>query len=221
MNFACMAISGRTNVFLANHFSRANRSLLGGLIFLLVACIPEVSLLAQAPAANPAAGDASATSHPCSMAQSSPAHKKKSKNKLREEKQVVSACLEAKASPLDIQEFFQNYLRVQGWRFGEERIVADGWMFARYLDKDELLQFAKEGILAGRVKWTEGKALVQVTTREIDGGFTRVEVSARMQGNGQNVDRFAPPKDTWDLDSSGVLEKNLIDALDVHFKSLH
>lgn len=122
---------------------------------------------------------------------------------------------------MNIQEFFQSYVRAQAWRFGEETIIADGWLFARYLDKDELLQFAKEGPFAGRVTWTEGKAVVQVATHELDDGYTRTEISARIQGFGQNADRFAPARDTWDLDSTGLLEKTLIAALEDHFKSFH
>ena len=187
---------------------------------LLIVSLLNVTPAAQEPAEKPSL--ALALSRSCSAQPSSSDHKGKPKNKaVRDSKQLFSACLEAKGSPLEIQEFLQSYVRAQGWPFGEEKIVADGWMFARYLDKGELLQFAKEGIFAGRVNWTEGRALVQVTTREIDGGFTRVEVSARMQGIGQNVDRFAPPRDTWELDSTGVLEKSLVDALDAHVKSLH
>jgi len=131
------------------------------------------------------------------------------------------ACLEAKEPPLNIQEFFQSYVRVQAWRFADEKIVADGWIFGRALDKDELLQFAKEGIFAGQVAWSEGKAVVLVSTRELDDGYTRVEVSARLQGFGQSVDRFAPERVFWDLESTGLLEKTLIEALEEHFKSLH
>lgn len=131
------------------------------------------------------------------------------------------ACVEASDSALNIQEFFQSYLRIHAWRFGEERIVADGWIFARYLDKDELLQFASEGLFAGHVTWTGGKAVVLVGTRELDDGYAQIEVSARVQGFGQNVDRFAPARDGWNLDSTGLLEKTLIAALKDHFKSLH
>lgn len=131
------------------------------------------------------------------------------------------ACLEAKGSALDFQEFFQSHVRAQSWQISGEKIIEDGWIFSRYLNKDELLQFAKEGLFAGRVNWTEGKALIQVETRELDGGFTRVEVTAKFQGGGQSVDRFAPPRDSWDLDSNGALEKNLITALEAHVKSLH
>lgn len=190
-------------------------------VFFFTSSIP-ISLAAQAPADKPANGDAAPVSRPCAASSSNPAPKAKTKGKAAAiSNQTASACLEAKGAPLEIQEFFQSYVREQAWRIGEEKIVADGWMFARYLDKNELLQFAKEGLLADRVRWTEGRAYIQVNTRELDGGFARVEVSARFQGYGQSVDRFAPPKDTWDLDSNSTLEKALIAALDTHLKSLH
>lgn len=193
-------------------------------------CLGAISsLLVMAPAKNCAfaqdAGKKPAVSESilraCSEAQTDPKPRRKDKRKGSSASQVATACLEAKGAPLEIQEFFQSYIRGQSWRFSDEKIVADGWMFVRHLDKDELLQFAKEGRLAGRVTWTDGKAFILVTTLELDGGFTRTEVTTRLQGFGQRVDRFAPPKDTWDLDSSGVLEKNLIAALEDHIKSLH
>jgi len=190
------------------------------LALFLVASSLRTANASQEPAAKSTTDDAGPT-RSCAAQPANPGSKAKLKGKsARNAKETVSACLDAKSPAMDIQEYLQSYVRKQGWRFGEEKIVADGWVFARYLEKDELLQFAKEGIFAGRVKWSEGKALVQVSTRELDGGFTRVEVSARLQGIGQSMDRFAPPKDTWDLDSTGALEKTLITALDTHLKSL-
>lgn len=177
---------------------------------------------AQAPEDKPTGPGQLVRSCATPQASAKSAHKDKTKPKsAASSNETALACLEAQDSSLNIQEFFQSYVRAQAWRFGEERIVADGWIFARYLDKDELLQFAKEGRFAGHVTWNGGKALVVVSTRELDDGFTRVEVSARMQGFGQNVDRFAPARDSWNLDSSGLLEKNLIAALEDHCKSLH
>lgn len=180
-------------------------------------CRFETPVIAQEPADKPAA--TASIVRPCWVL---PARKNKTKAKgAAKIEEFASACLEAKGSPLEFQEFFQSYVRAQSWQITDEKIIEDGWIFSRSLSKDELLQFAKEGNLAGRVNWIEGKALVQVTTRELDGGYTRVEISARLQGHGQSVDRFAPPKDTWDLDSSGALEKILIAALEGHLKSLH
>jgi hypothetical protein len=187
-------------------------------LFFLMAPVENFAF-AQEAGEKPAVSES--TVRPCGEVQTDPKPRHKDKRKGGGASQVAMACLEAKGAPLEIQEFFQSYVRAQGWRFGEEKIVADGWMFARHLDKDELLQFAKEGRFADRVTWTEGKALVLVTTRELDDGFTRTEVTARLQGFGQSVDRLAPPKDTWDLDSSGVLERTLIEALEDHFKSFH
>lgn len=192
---------------------------LGGIsLFLLMAPV-ENCALAQGAVEKPAVSESIV--RPCSEVRTDPKPRHKDKRKGSGTGQVAMGCLEAKGAPLEIQEFFQSYIRAQSWRFSDEKIVADGWMFVRHLDKDELLQFAKEGRFAGRVSWTEGKALVLVTTSELDDGFTRTEVKARLQGFGQRVDQFAPPKDTWDLDSSGVLEKTLISALEDHIKSSH
>jgi hypothetical protein len=176
---------------------------------------------AQEPSNKAPSADAS--SRPCSAdsANLKAAREHKKKGKGNDANEAASGCLEAKRSVLEIQEFLQSFIRLQGWRFGEEKIAEDSWIFSRYLDKDELLRFAKEGPYAGRVNWSAGKALIQVRTRELDGGFTRVEISARLQGYGQNVDRFAPPKESWDLNSSGALEEELSAALEAHVKSQH
>jgi hypothetical protein len=181
----------------------------------------EQCVRAQTPEDKTATSDTLV--RPCAVAtRAKPGRKDKTKGKPQKASdETPSACLEAKDSPVNIQEFFQSYVRAQAWRFGQEKVVADGWIFARFLDKEELLQFAKEGPFVGHVNWTEGKALVLVATRQLDDGYTRVEISARIHGFGENVDRFAPARDSWDLDSTGVLEKLLIAALEDHFKSLH
>lgn len=189
---------------------------LSALIPFFAVCRFEMPAIAQEPADKPAAPISIV--RPCS-APMARKNKTRAKSAAKME-EFASACLEAKGSPLEFQEFFQSYVRAQVWQIIEEKIVEDGWIFSRSLTKDELLQFAKEGVFAGRVNWADGKALVQVRTRELDGGFSRVEIIARFQGSGQNVDRFAPPRDTWDLDSTGVLEKSLVAALEAHLKSL-
>lgn len=187
------------------------------LILSFAVCRFEMPAMAQEPADKPAAPTLIVRQCPAPAARK---NKTRAKSAAKME-EFASACLEAKGSPLEFQEFFQSYVRAQSWQISDEKIVEDGWIFSRSLTKDELLQCAKEGLFAGRVKWTEGKALVQVRTRELDGGFSRVEIIARFQGGGENVDRFAPPRDSWDLESNGALEKILIAALDAHVKSLH
>lgn len=194
------------------------------LSFLLLALGPSLAQRACAQALDEGSANSEVLVRPCAVRPTS--SKSGRKNKIKGKSaanpsEFGLACLEAKDAPLNIQEFFQSYVRVEAWRFADEKIVADGWIFARALDKDELLQFAKEGIFAGHVSWSEGKAVVLVSTRELDDGYTRVEVSARLQGFGQSLDRFAPARDSWDLESSGLLEKTLIEALQDHFKSLH
>lgn len=194
------------------------------LSFLLLPLGPSFEQRACAQAPDEGSANSEVLVRPCAVRPTSSKSGRKNKTKgktVANPSEFGLSCLEAKDSPLNIQEFFQSYVRVQAWRFADERIVADGWIFARALDKDELLQFAKEGIFAGHVSWSEGKAVVLVSTRELDDGYTRVEVSARLQGFGQNLDRFAPARDSWDLESTGLLEKTLIEALEDHCKSLH
>lgn len=200
---------------------KKRRLFLLSLLLLPFGPVLEQRACAQAP--DEGSPNSEVSVRPCAVRPTSSrsGRKNKTKGKTVAPPELGPACLEAKESPLNIQEFFQSYVRVQAWRFADEKIVADGWIFGRALDKDELLQFAKEGIFAGRVSWSEGKAVVLVSTRELDDGYTRVEVSARLQGFGQNLDRFAPARVSWDLESTGLLEKTLIEALEDHFKSLH
>jgi len=198
------------------------RFLLGAVSFLLLSSCFELRAAAQEPSNKAPAADAAARPCPADSVNSKTVRENKKKGKgPADSNEAASACLEVKGSALELQEFFQTFIRTQSWRFGEEKIAEDSWLFSRYLDKDELLRFSKEGPYAGRVNWAEGKALIQVRTHELEGGFTRVEVSARFQGYGQNVDRFAPQKDSWNLNSSGTLEKDMVSALEAHAKSRH
>lgn len=191
-------------------------------LILFFLCYPfATALCTQSPDDKPA-NELVSLARPCSFAASGSKSKEKAKSKPAMRRvPSAPACIEAKGSLVELHEFFQSYVRAQNWRIDDERVAQDSWIFSRYLDKEELLQFAKEGAYTGRVRWTEGKAVVQITAHELEGGFTRVEVSAQFQGGGQNVDRFAPPRDTWNLDSTGALEKSLIGALEAHLKSLH
>ena len=192
---------------------------LHSLALLLVVFSFEAMASAQEPADK--APSEAALSRPCSSSRLNPSKRDKRKAKsAAQAKESTFTCLEAKGTSVDLLEFFQSYVREQRWRIGDEKIVEDSWIFSRSLDTDELLQFAKEASFAGRVKWTEGKTLVQITAHELDAGFTRVEVSARFQGIGEGVDRFAPPRGSWDLESTGALGKMLIGALEAHVNSL-
>lgn len=188
-----------------------------------VLCLLGARVAAQTPS-DKAAG-MSEVVRACASAPTSskPARKDKAKGKggAANSMDIVPACLEAKASPIQIQEFLQAYVRDEKWTILGEKTAEDLWTFSRSLDKDELVRFSKEEPFAGRVIWSDGKAFVQVRTVELQGGFTRVQIFARIQGSGENADRFAPPQDSWQLQSNGMLENTMIAALETHFKSLH
>ena len=190
------------------------------LVFLFLFSL-ELRIDAQARAEQ--AADRSAIVRACpALADSKRARKEKGKRKgVVELNDAPPACLEAKAAPLDLQEFLQSFVREQKWAVGKERVSEDSWTFFRSLDKDELQRYVEVGPFAGRVTWTEGRAFIKVNTNEAEGGYTRILISARFEGHGQNADTFAPPQDTWQLASNGALEKTLISALETHFQSMH
>ena len=189
------------------------------IIMVLVFGWLQASGPAQEPAEKPATE--AALTRACPASTTNRPAKSKPQPKAAHPKEPVSVCVEAKGSAMDLQDFFESYARRQRWRIADERYAEDSWIFSRTLDKDELLLYTKEGPLAGRVHWTEGKAVIQIIVRQQDGGFARVEITARFQGGGDSVDRFAPARESWDLDSNGALEKELVAALEVHLKSLH
>lgn len=141
--------------------------------------------------------------------------KKNGKKRLRD----VDGCLEVRSTTLEVQEYLQAYGREQRWNLGDEHVAEDAWTFSRKLERDELLRYVQKDANAERVNWTSGVAFVQVRTAELEEGFVRVQIAAHFQGYGQSLDRFAPQKEFWPLISNGSVEKQLISALELHFKS--
>ena len=205
----------------ADSMAKSQMILLGALSLLVFFSTFETRGAAQEPSDKTTASVASVRPCPADSMNSKPARETKKKGKGAGSNEIPHACLEVQTPAMDVQDFFQSFVREQTWRIGEENVAEEAWSFYRYMDKGELLRFSKEGPFAGRVNWTQGKALIQVRTRELEKGFTRVEVTARFRGYGQNVDRFAPPKDSWLLESNGTLEKTLISALESHLNSQH
>jgi hypothetical protein len=131
----------------------------------------------------------------------------------------AGACVEVRSRALEIQEYLQAYGREQKWNLSDEHVAEDAWTFTRKLDREEFLRYTKNNANTDRINWTSGEAFVQVKTLDLDEGFIRVQVSARFRGYGQNLDQFAPPKESWPLSSNRTLENQLVSALEAHYKS--
>jgi|SRR5271166_3214656 len=178
--------------------------------------------VAQGPAQNGAA--VAAVSRPCSgVPTSAKPSKGASKNKRHkpgdEEADAAGACLEVHSSAVEVQEYLQAQGREEKWTLTEERVAENAWTFSRRLEKDELLRYTKHDASTDGVDWTSGEAFIQVKTQELEEGFVRVQVAARFKGYGQSSDRFAPPKDSWVLNSNTALENQIIAMLEKHFKN--
>jgi hypothetical protein len=156
---------------------------------------------------------------PCKIVPDTSKPSKEAKKNRRKRLGDVDGCLEVRSTTLEVQEYLQAYGREQKWNLGDEHVAEDAWTFTRKLEREELLRYAQNDANTARVNWTSGVAFVQVKTAELEEGFVRVQIAARFQGYGQSLDRFAPQKEFWPLSSNGSLERQLISALEVHFKN--
>lgn len=176
------------------------------------------------PQASPAAKNVSANSltRPCSVNPVlAPTAAKKSSHKSKQplSPEPLPACIEAKGEGIEVQEFLQNTAREQTWRIGENHSSEDSWSFVRYFNPDELEKYADLKVLLEPVKFTSGKAAVIVRTTDLADHYARVQISANFQGEGKSTDKtWAQPTSQWSLASKGVLEQELISALQARYK---
>jgi hypothetical protein len=142
---------------------------------------------------------------------------KKSKQPVAPE--PLPACLELKGEPIEVQEFLQSVVREFQWRVGENHASEDTWSFVRYLNDEELEEYADTKVLLEPVEFTGGKVAVLIRTQDLADGFVRVQISARFQGNGKPTEKFSgQPATLWPLNSKNILEQELIGALQTRFK---
>jgi hypothetical protein len=178
-------------------------------------------LLASAPAQQAPSNDA--MTRPCKViagehsgTQKSPSGKKK--RGTQESAAPVQNCIELRISALDVQEYTQKFVREQHWSIGDEEAGEDAWTFTISVDKEKLESYTKP-IGGPKISWHGGKGVVQVRTTEQKDGYTQVAIGAMFDGYGESEDTFAMKRDSWPLESSGILESILISALESHIRS--
>ena len=129
-------------------------------------------------------------------------------------------CVEARMSALDIQEYFQKFVRAQRWSIKEQQASEETWIFTILLDKEKLATYTKP-FVNQRIHFRGGKGLVQVRTTEKNEGYTQVLIKATFNGFGESEDMLATRRDVWPLESNGNQESELIHAIELHAQSLH
>jgi hypothetical protein len=198
--------------------------MLARLCFLLavVAFVCTADTLAQEPA--PASSPATTATRPCTanpVLTYAPSKKSAKKLKHPPTAEATPTCIEVKGDPLGIQEFLQNLAREQSWKIGENHASEDLWSFVRYFNPDELDTYADTKVSVEPVKFTAGKAAATVRTTDLGGDFVRVQITARFQGEGKTTDpTWKQPTTVWPMNSKGVLEQELVTALQTHYKPL-
>ncbi len=187
-------------------------------------CLGSI-LVAQAPTAPATPSGMTTLTRPCTAnpVLASPKSKKGGSHKPKQAlpPEPAPLCIEAKGEPLEIQEFLQGMVREQLWRIGENHASEDMWSFIRYLNADELERFADTKVLIEPVDFTSGKAAVIIRTTDLGAGFSRVQISAKILGEGRSTEKaMAQPGSEWPLNSKGVLEQELVTALRTSYKPL-
>jgi hypothetical protein len=177
-----------------------------------------VSVQAQAPAPVAAATTRACSVNPVLV--SSAKKKATPKTKQSPASEPLPICLEVKGETVEVQEFLQTTAREQAWRIGENRASEDSWSYVRYFSPEELAKFADTKVPFEQAKFTSGKAAVVVRTTDINNGFVRVQISARFQGEGKSTDILAQSGTIWTLNSTGILEQELVSALQTRYKPL-
>jgi hypothetical protein len=149
------------------------------------------------------------------------AKKSSSDRKHSSPSESAPACLEIKGQAIEVQEFLQNTSRRQIWCMSDNHASEDTWSCVRYFDAEQFARFADTKVLVEQVTFTDGKAAIMVRTVDLGDGFVRVQASAQFQGQGQSTDKATPqPASVWPLRSKGVLEQELLQALESGYKPL-
>lgn len=131
----------------------------------------------------------------------------------------LPTCLEVRGEGIEIQEFLQSTVRKEQWRVGENHASEDTWSFVRYLGDEDLERYADTKVLTEPVIFSGGKAAVLVRTTDLPDGYARVQISTRIQGDGKSTDKVVgQPATVWPLNSKGVMEQELLGALQTRFQ---
>lgn len=207
------------------HCSRVDRSTISApLLLLVVVRLLSGCLIAQSPngqfttpVAVGTANSRACSANPVLVLNPKSKSAKKSKHPLPPE--PAPACIEVKGQPIEIQEFLQSAVREFQWRIGENHASEDTWNFVRYLNDEELEKYANTKVLVEPVAFTSGKAAVTVRTTDVGEGYARVQFTTHIQGEGKSTDKvWAQPGNSWALTSKGVLEQELISALQIRYR---
>jgi len=192
--------------------------------FLLAICLAFAGVAhAQAQQINQSSAP-SAVSRACSanpVLGSSGKNKQADKPKHPLPPEPPPACVEMKGEALEIQETLQAVVRDLKWRVHENHVSEDSWTFVRTLNVEELENYADTKVLLEPVEFEYGKAALMVRTADAGQGFVRVQISARIQGEGKSADAVVKqPASSWPLRSKGSLEQELMAALQRRYKHL-
>jgi hypothetical protein len=83
----------------------------------------------------------------------------------------------------------------------------------RYLNDEELAKYGDTKVLVEPVQFAGGKVAVTIRTTQLNDNYARVQITLHIQGEGKSIDKISAQPVVWPLRSTGVLEHELISAL--------
>lgn len=191
------------------------------LLFAALCCFPTASFSQQPAAPAPSQTATTANSRPCSANPVlAPSAKSKSAKKSKHPLPVepLPVCIEVKGQPIEIQEFLQSTAREFQWRIDENHASEDTWSFVRYLNDEELAKYGDTKVLVQPVQFAGGKVALTIRTTELNDNYARAQIIVHIQGEGKSLDKLSAQPVVWTLRSTGVLEQELISALQSRYK---
>jgi hypothetical protein len=83
----------------------------------------------------------------------------------------------------------------------------------RYLNDEELAKYGDTKLLVEPVQFAGGRVAVTIRTTQLNDNYARVQITLHIQGEGKSIDKISAQPVVWPLRSTGVLEHELISAL--------
>lgn len=131
----------------------------------------------------------------------------------------AAVCLEVRAPGLEVQERLQQYVRKQPWTLSAEDVTEVMWTFQLTLTADEVMRYATPEAGTEHIDWQAGKAVIVISTFDLNDGYTRTTIAAHFTGSGKSKDTFAAQRAFWKWTSNGKLETQLGEELRRRFAS--
>lgn len=122
-------------------------------------------------------------------------------------------CIEVRGDPTVSRECLIRALKEKGWMPSPLMEAGTHLLLSRIVDPEELGRIAVTAIAGGRVQWSEGRVDTTLDLEPHRESTTTVRMKVRILGRGTTSLPIMRPSDWWPLDSTGTLERDLLNSI--------